>query len=76
MDAQKWKSFKGRNKPCNSSEFISGEREEEDDVYAVGGGSDAASYQEETQALSSDVTITHSPKTTPPLDFWHSTRER
>ena len=28
------------------------------------------------QASSSDFTITHSPKTTPPLDFWHSTRER
>ena len=43
-DAEKWKNFKSRTKSCYSSEFISGEREE-DDVYVTGGDSDAALYQ-------------------------------
>ena len=42
-NVQGWKNFKGRTKPCYSGEFISGEREE-DDVNAIGGDSDPASY--------------------------------
>lgn len=65
-NVQGWKNFKGRTKPCYSGEFISGEREE-DDVNAIGGDSDPASYQEETQVLRSNITITHSPEKTPTL---------
>lgn len=65
-NVQGWKNFKGRTKPCYSGEFISGKREE-DDVNVVGGDSDATSYQEETQVLRSNITITHSPQITPTL---------
>ena len=66
---------KAEPKPCYSTEFTSGEKEEEDDIYTIGGDSDPRSFQEKKQALSSNVTITHSPETIPPPDLRCSTRK-
>lgn len=76
-DAEKWMNFKSRTKTHYSSEFVSGEIEEEDNVHPIGGDSDAASYQKEKQSSSSNVTITYSSEMTPPpLNLRRSTRER
>ena len=75
-DTQKWKLSKTEPKTCYSSEFTSGEREEEDDMYAIGGDSDAASSREEPKASRSDVTLTISNEMTPPPDLRRSTKER
>ena len=75
-DTQKWKLSKTEPKTCYSSEFTSGEREEEDDMYAIGGDSDAASSWEEPKASRSDVTLTISNEMTPPPDLRRSTKER
>ena len=37
---------KAEPKPCYSTEFTSGEKEEEDDIYTIGGDSDPRSFQE------------------------------
>lgn len=76
-DAQKWMNFKSWTKTHYSSEFVSGEIEEEGNVHPIGEDSDAASYQKEIQSSSSNVTITYSSEMTPPpLNLRRSTRER